>query len=641
MSRHLRFFLLFLLPLLFVCCDTEDLVFPDIPPEEESAKDNLPWPLTQYNDEENYRPGDDFYLFCNGKYWKNAPMGTKRIVGFFDTEMVEAMKQRKASISNPVYERLQESGSVQVTNAQFYAFLKPFYEKIDGIGSIEDAFRVAGELKMAGARMLCNLSPIQDGDVLLSLDTRGPFDVYGGHRAFLESDQPDDVYSYLSTHPTTPEDWNASAAQAEYWDEHMEEDMVFSERAEELVKQYLLPALGLKAEDYGYGEGFKNWLVISLEELKAYMKMTVFQDYAAYANQQGFDFISDWVWPYNSPYDLACSMTSRLKRYLDERLLLERYVSADLKREVEGLCRELKSIFCKRIESLAWMSATTKLNAIRKVNAIQFFVGYPNRWLVDYPDLSGCTNMLEDMQVILKEKTRMEIGLVGDFSKEDIMNAGVFYGITLLQDTAYYQNSCNAVVIHAPFILPPMYAEDMHPAMKYGMLMDVIGHELTHAVDSNGSQYDENGKEADWWTIQDRIEYEALQKRLVELYNRLAPLPDYPSLHTDGEQTLAENLSDLGGLEMAHDAFVAYCKKEGFKGEDLDEMERKFFRSYAEYFRSRYGYEFYLKFCSDVHAFDRERVNGVLMNMDRWYELFDVKWGDYLYLKPENRTRIW
>ena len=127
-------------------------------------------------------------------------MGTKRIVGFFDTEMVEAMKQRKASISNPVYERLQESGSVQVTNAQFYAFLKPFYEKIDGIGSIEDAFRVAGELKMAGARMLCNLSPIQEGDVLLSLDTRGPFDVYGGHRAFLESDQPDDVYSYLSTH---------------------------------------------------------------------------------------------------------------------------------------------------------------------------------------------------------------------------------------------------------------------------------------------------------------------------------------------------------------------------------------------------------------------------------------------------------
>ena len=94
-------------------------------------------------------------------------------------------------------------------------------------------------------------------------------------------------------------------------------------------------------------------------------------------------------------------------------------------------------------------------------------------------------------------------------------------------------------------------------------------------------------------------------------------------------------------MEIAHDAFVAYCLKQGFKGEDLDEMERKFFQGNAEFYRSRYGYDFYKRFYTAPHAFDKERVNGVVMNMDRWYELYDVQWGDYLYLKPENRIHIW
>lgn len=642
MKRLLKIYgLLTLMVLAFTSC--EDYLPPVIPEEQEvpSAKDNWSWPLTQYMDAENYRPGDDFYLYCNGKYWQNAPMGDKKVVGFYDTEMPDALKQLRASISNPVYDQLEAHGNMQVTNAQFYAFLKPFYQMIDGIQSYEDAFRVAGELLMAGTLRVFDLIPAPQKTVSVHVETQGPFDVLGEHLAFLESDDPDDVYQYIATHPADENAEEAYYVQEDYWKEHEDESAEYEEKAEELLKQHLLPAMGLKAEDMELEEGFKNWLITPLEELKAYLKMKVFRDFAPYANQQGFDFMTERTWPFESPFEYASSMTGMLKRYLDDRLLIEFYVPVGLKREVETLCEEIRDAFCTRINNLAWMSATTKSNAIKKIKAIQFYVGYPDRWLADLPDVSLCTNMLEDMKVIIKEHNLMLIRLVGVSVKENYMNVGAYTTRPLLWDMAFYDEENNIVVIHAPFILPPMYEGDMHPAMKYGMLMSVIGHELTHAVDSDGSNYDWEGNKSDWWTIQDRMEYEALQQQLVELYNRFVPIPGYPNEHTDGKNTLDENIADLGGMEIAHDAFVTYCLKQGFKGEDLDEMERKFFQGNAEYFRSKYGYDFYTRFKSDSHSFDKERVNGVVMNMDRWYELYDVQWGDYLYLKPENRIHIW
>ena len=153
-KRLSRYCLLLFMSLLVVCCREDDLIPSDLPVEQESAKDNLPWPLYQNMDTENYRPGDNFYMYCNGHYWETADMEGKRIVGLYDTEMVAALNEKKASVTNPIYEQVKAHDGIQVTNAQFSAFLKPFFEKIDGIQSYEDAFRVAGELMMAGARSI-------------------------------------------------------------------------------------------------------------------------------------------------------------------------------------------------------------------------------------------------------------------------------------------------------------------------------------------------------------------------------------------------------------------------------------------------------------------------------------------------------
>ena len=173
-SRLKLFGLLTLLMLLITSCEDDDFT-PIIPEEQEvpSAKDNLPWPLTQYMDAVNYRPGDDFYLYCNGKYWENAPMGDKKVLSdLYETEMPEALEELKAWCLNPVYDQVESHESVEVSNDQLYAFMKPFYEKIDCIQSYEDAFRVAGELMMEGLYSLIGIDLIFEDKVLLYIAAR-------------------------------------------------------------------------------------------------------------------------------------------------------------------------------------------------------------------------------------------------------------------------------------------------------------------------------------------------------------------------------------------------------------------------------------------------------------------------------------
>ena len=474
----------------------------------------------------------------------------------------------------------------------------------------------------------------------MSINAEIPYGLEEECKAYMGDDHPESIYKYYEDHQLKETRYVSPFG---YWLEQMEEYEEAKDKAKRMVTQYLLPALDMKETDINETLSFEGWFLSSLDILKAFMKMSVFKDYVYYANEQSLHFINSYYKTETKPYEQGLEATSALKKYLDGRAMIERYVSPQVKSEVETLCEEILQTFIDRIGRLTWMSSTTKDNAIRKIRAIKFFVGYPDRRLVDTPDLSQNTNMLEDMQQLMKAGNDMYINALGIERRNDAFNFGAMLirPEALMDPQAYYEESSNIIVINAPYLLPHMYDTTMHPAMKYGLLLSTIGHELTHAVDSSGSKSDENGNEADWWTEPDRTAYEVLQKRLVELYNGITPIPDDPTLSSDGERTLDENIADLGGTEIGHDAFVAYCVKLGFKGEDLDEMERKYFQACAEYFRSKYGLEYYELLCKDVHAFPSARVNGVMMNIDRWYELYNVKEGDKLYLKPESRIHIW
>lgn len=596
--------------------------------EESSARDDQPWPLTQYMDSTNYRAGDNFFMYCNGTYWKNTDPGYT-IKGFYESEMEDALKQLKADNKSPLHDQLRALQGKQLTNDELYQFLKPFYDRIDGIQNYEDAFRVAGQLKVMGANSIFSFSLIGNSKNIDAILYAGdPTNCKNLYEPFLTSDHPGHVFQHEAATP-----YEKSDGIGEYWNQ-----------VQEMVLKHLWPALNLPDKHFVYAFYFEHWLTTPIDELKAFMKMLVFSDFAPVANAKGFAYMQK-NFPTEettaTPAEWATLQVQSLIKYLDSRTLIQRYITPQLKAEVTQMCEEMRQAFIARIRNITWMSATTKQKAISKVEHITFHIGGPDQWMADTPDLSHCNNLAEAMRELNIQYIVYEEKAIGMRQSDDYFNSNNYRNTPLLKQNCYYEHDDNIISIFPPYMLPPFYSADMHLALKYGMLMEVIGHELTHSIDASGSMRTEDGAYQAWWTIQDQSDYEDRQQKLITLYNRLPVYEGFPGFHTDGKNSLNENIADLGGLEIAHDAFVAHCQQLGFRGTALDEMERKFFQAYANYFRSVYTSSYCLDLLKSDHALNKERVNGVVMNIDRWYELYNVQWGDYLYLKPENRTHIW
>ena len=213
----------------------------------------------------------------------------------------------------------------------------------------------------------------------------------------------------------------------------------------------------------------------------------------------------------------------------------------------------------------------------------------------------------------------------------------------LTGDNAFYEPVDNSMNILPIYLQEPYYSKDYSDAFNYSSFSSTIGHEITHALDVQGSKYDAVGNNRNWWTVADKMEFNARQQKLVNCFNLLEIMPDeLPNEYADGVKTLGENTADLGGLLVGWQAYIEILEREGYNREEMTKQERKFFQAYAEQWRAKYIPQ-YAKILKekDEHSLPRERVNGTMMNIDRWYELYDVKFGNNLYLTPDTRARIW
>ena len=201
------------------------------------------------------------------------------------------------------------------------------------------------------------------------------------------------------------------------------------------------------------------------------------------------------------------------------------------------------------------------------------------------------------------------------------------------------------------YILPPFFEPNQSLAINYECL-GTLGHEMTHGFDTRGSRFDKYGAitaDGIWASPTDKAEFDRRSEQLVKQYEAYDVLPDeMPGVKANGKATIAENIADLGGMEIAWQAFLNRLEADGYTGDELKLMKQRFFLSYAEEFRYKYdaAYVNYLAFGkgnpngADGHSMSKERVNGVVANMDGWYDAFDIKEGA-LYRKPADRIRIW
>ena len=298
------------------------------------------------------------------------------------------------------------------------------------------------------------------------------------------------------------------------------------------------------------------------------------------------------------------------------------------------MLEKLRTVFRQRIETLDWLSDATRQEALKKLEAMQFFVGVPDNLSEGEFTLDEGNTLVEDALSIIAQNEAIKHNMCGKQIEQQI-RAIIDYEIDYSTKNAFYNCEMNCLVI-----LPLFISEGMFPAddeyTQYAVAT-VFAHEMTHGFDARGAKYDKQGYLTDWWSPGDLAKFEAKQQEMIALYNRMEAYPGQPA---DGKKTLAENMADYGGMTLAYSLFKQKKMDEGLQGAALDYACQEFFLHYAklwlEYPTLDQKKELYL----DVHSIPQNRVNVIVTLFDDWYRLFNVTDGK-LYLAPEKRVQIW
>ena len=312
---------------------------------------------------------------------------------------------------------------------------------------------------------------------------------------------------------------------------------------------------------------------------------------------------------------------------------VSRHFPPDAKARIDALVRDLKTALDARLDALAWMSPATKAEAKVKLAKFVTKVGYPDKWR-DYSPLTiRRDDLYGDVERAGAWEWRREVARL-----DKPVDRGEWL-MTPQTVNAYYNPVMNEIVFPAGILQAPYFSPDADPAVNYGAIGAVIGHEITHGFDDEGRKTDGDGRLRNWWTAEDAKKFEAAAKGLGAQYSAYEPIP---GARINGELTMGENIADLGGLLVALDAYHLSLK--GRPAPVIDGLtgDQRFFLAYAQSWRDKRRDEAVKQqLVSDPHSPEAFRVNGVVRNVDAWYAAFDIKPGDKLYLAPADRARIW
>ena len=306
------------------------------------------------------------------------------------------------------------------------------------------------------------------------------------------------------------------------------------------------------------------------------------------------------------------------------------------KKEVTDMFEELRGVFRGRIQNNSWMGDATKAKAIEKLDAIIFMCGWPDNfhteWEATVPTGKSFYEMVCNLFSQYSDIMKKLIGL----TSEDAFHYCEWMQVPAYTANAFYNDKNNSINILACNLVPPIYDKNQQAFYNYAILgATTIGHEMTHGFDANGSQYDAIGKQAEWWDPQDKAVFKEKQKQMINHFDKLEYMP---GVYCDGEKTLSENIADLGGLEIAYEAYMN--KVSTTTRSKRQHLAREFFRAFADAWRQNATPEKMKKYETDVHAAPKLRVNGNVCLTDAWYRVFDITEG-HMYLAPDERIQIW
>jgi putative endopeptidase len=640
------------------------------------------------------RPGDDFYLYANGTWEKNTEIRPDRASESPASELYDQHEQKLQDLMQEAA-KAQDPQSLRI--AAFYhsymdeaaieaAGIKPLEPQLKAIASIADKHQLAralGETLRADVDAL-NMTNFHT-DNLFGLWVAPGFDDSDHYHAYLMQGGivlPDREY-YLSDstamreirakyeqhvttllklagfadaekraariialeHAIAQSHWSLAEDNDVHKANNIWKPADFSSKAPGLDWTEYFHAAGLDSQTSFYvwqpsAFAGESALVAStpLEDWKDWLAFHTIEQYApvlpkTFADEE-FSFWGktlNGVSVQQPRWKRAVAVTNAHLPSEVGHLYVQRYFPPEVKAQVQAMVSNLIAVYRHRLEGIIWMAPATKAQAIAKLDALYVGIGYPERWDEENYEVKpdDVVGNLSRSRLAKLQRERARIGTVVD-RKRWCLSPQTINAVNLpLQ---------NALNFPAAILQPPSFDAHAPAAANYGAIGMVIGHEISHTFDSEGSAFDSKGRLRNWWTKDDFAHFNAVAARLVAQYDGYKPFPD---LALNGKQTLAENIADDAGLAAAYDAYKASLHGEaapvqdGFKGDQ--QFYLAFAQSWAEKLRDS---ALRNEILTDTHSPDHWRAFEV-RNQDPWYKAFEIKPGEKLYLAPQERVQIW
>jgi len=636
------------------------------------------------------KPGDNFYLFANGNWIKSNPVpasrtrwgsfdvlreeSSKRLQSLLEESASKSNRDRKTQMIGDLYASGMDTATIEALG------INPIKGDLDRITDIKNTQALVNEIALI--RTMGNGNPLFNvgvGQDRKNVDVYIPQVSQGGtslpDRDYYIKNDPRSIRireaykNYLNTLFTLAGESNTTAANSAEAVLRIEIALAKAQMSRVEMRDPYKTYNKLSLKDLNNLTPEINWSnlfvqlrinkvdsvlvnnpsflktadlllsAVSLNDWKSYLRANVLRTNASYLSRpfvqaqfQLEQVLTGQKVPTPRSERVAALIDNSLGELLGQ-LYVERYFKPEAKARMLDLVNNLQKTFEERIKRLDWMSDATKQRGIEKLHAFTKKIAYPDKW----KDYNGVQISRKDFLANVKSARLWAYN-------ENVNHMGqpmdrTQWGMTPPTINAYYNPGNNEIAFPAAILQFPFFDFAADDAVNYGGIGAVIGHEMTHGFDDQGRQFAANGNMMDWWTKEDADKFKSRADMVVNQYNNFTVLD---TLHVNGRLTLGENLADLGGLNIAYEAFTKTKQFKEAKAIDGFTPTQRFFLSWAQVWRSNALPETEAQLIqTDVHSPGMHRANGPVANIDAWYQAFNVQAGDKMYKPKDKRIYIW
>ena len=645
------------------------------------------------NMNDSVAPGTDFYQYACGGWMKSNPLSSEYSrFGSFDVvaennkeqiksliEELSAKDNERGSIAQKIGDLYKMSMDSARQNKDGYKPIVPDMKAIEALDSREAILSYMNKQQIYGGSHLIasgigadmmnsNMNMVEIGQGGLSLGTKD----------YYVSDDPamENIRKAFKAHIVKmfqligDDEQTATRKMNSVW--NVEHRMAVASRSRvelrDPAKNYNKMSFAALKKDYpgfDWDEFFESILITGLDSLSVGQPEAV-KEAVAILNETSERELKDWMeWHlldgassvlgdeiYAESFDFngrvmsgKQQMQPRWKRSVASvnsilgeavgQMYVEKYFPSENKERMVQLVKNLQTALAERIDQQDWMSDSTKMRAKEKLNAFRVKIGYPDKW-IDYSKMD--INPEKTLYELMKDISAWYVKDEVDKNYKKPVDRDKWY-MTPQTVNAYYNPTTNEICFPAGILQYPFFDMAADDAFNYGAIGVVIGHEMTHGFDDQGSQFDKEGNFNNWWAAGDDVKFKEHTKVMVDFFNNIEVLP---GLHANGELTQGENIADHGGLKIAYTAFKNATKDKPLETIDGLTPEQRFFIAYAGVWAQNITKEEMRRLTTiDPHALGEWRVNGALPQIDAWYEAFGITEKDPMFIPKDKRVNIW